>query len=69
MTAVVGDKGGSDRASFLSCAAASNGENILSVTFDPAALTVYAAFEEGRNATHVPACCSSYVRIDMSQWF
>eukprot|EP00048_Salpingoeca_helianthica_P015744 m.228380 g.228380 ORF g.228380 m.228380 type:complete len:489 (-) comp17465_c0_seq1:28-1494(-) len=69
ITAVVGDKGGSSRESFLSCAAASKGENILSVTFDPAARTVYVAFEEGRAAAHVPACCGAYVQLDLTPWF
>jgi hypothetical protein len=69
MTAVVGDKGGSSRESFVSCEKAANGENILSVTFDPAGQTVYVAFEEGRDATHVPACCGSYVQINLTQWF
>jgi hypothetical protein len=69
LTAIVGDKGGSDRASFLSCAHAADGENILSVTFDPAALQIHAAFEEGRGAAHMPACCNNYVRISLAQFF
>ncbi len=69
LTAIVGDKGGSDRASFLSCAHAAGGENILSVTFDPVALQIHAAFEEGRGAAHVPACCNSYVRISLAPFF
>lgn len=68
LTAIVGDKGASTRESFLSCAQAAGGINILSVTYHPGSLTAYAAFEEGRDAQHVPACCGSYVRMDLSQW-
>lgn len=37
LTAIVGDKGGSTRESFLSCKDASSGINILSTTFKPSA--------------------------------
>jgi hypothetical protein len=37
LTAIVGDKGGSERASFLTCAHAAQGENIISATFVPSA--------------------------------
>ena len=45
------------------------GENILSVTYDPNALTIYAAFEDGTGESRVPACCNGYIEIDMAQWF
>lgn len=35
LTAIVGDKGGSSRESFLSCANATGGENIISATYNP----------------------------------
>lgn len=75
VTSIPGDKGGSSRESFLSCANAVKGENIISVTFKPTAGTqgvgalMYIAFEEGRGSSHVPACCGTYIRIDLSQWF
>ena len=45
------------------------GENILSVTYDPSRLTVYAAFEDGAGEAWVPAACNGYVEIDLKQWF
>lgn len=45
------------------------GANILSVTYDPAELTLYAAFEDGTGDDWVPAACNGYIKIDMKQWF
>lgn len=45
------------------------GANIMSITYDPAAYTLYAAFEDGAGAAWVPAACNGYIKIDMSQWF
>ena len=45
------------------------GINVLSVTYDPVARTVYAAFEDGTGDSWVPAACNPYVQIDMKQWF
>mmetsp|Transcript_19427 Transcript_19427/g.27920 ORF Transcript_19427/g.27920 Transcript_19427/m.27920 type:complete len:498 (+) Transcript_19427:40-1533(+) len=45
------------------------GINVLSVTYDPARLTLYAAFEDGTGEGWVPAACNGYIEIDMSQWF
>eukprot|EP01013_Petalomonas_cantuscygni_P027614 TRINITY_DN506_c0_g1_i1.p1 TRINITY_DN506_c0_g1~~TRINITY_DN506_c0_g1_i1.p1 ORF type:complete len:513 (-),score=123.05 TRINITY_DN506_c0_g1_i1:1896-3434(-) len=71
LTAVPGDKGGEDRSSFVTCSGptAVKGSNILSVTFVPAEARMYVAFEEGRGAAHVPACCGSYVAVDMKPFF
>ena len=70
VTAVAGDKGGSDRASFVQCGAESvHGANIISATFHPAKQVMYVAFEDGHGAQHVPACCNNYVRLDMSKWW
>lgn len=44
------------------------GENIMSVTYDPTARTLYTAFEDGTGDNWVPAACNAYVKIDMTQW-
>ena len=41
----------------------------MSITYDPAAHTLYAAFEDGAGTAWVPAACNGYIKIDMSQWF
>eukprot|EP01147_Barroeca_monosierra_P001154 gene1154-4373_t len=72
LTAIVGDKGGSTRESFLSCKDASSGINILSTTFKPSAAgagTMYVAYENGHADTHVPACCNNYIKFEMDQFF
>jgi len=72
LTAIVGDKGGSSRSSFLTCDHAAQGENIISATFVPSVHgdgVMYLAFENGHNTTHVPACCNNYVKIPMAQFF
>lgn len=69
MTAVVGDKGGSRVPSFVSCANALKGENILSVTFQPAKSTIYLAYEDGTGDSFVPAACNTYVAMDLSPFF
>ena len=45
------------------------GDNILSVTFEPGAQTLYAAFEDKAGEDWIPAACNPYVKIDLSQWF
>ncbi|EGD76165.1 hypothetical protein PTSG_00872 [Salpingoeca rosetta] len=72
LTAVVGDKGGSSRDSFLSCQNAAQGSNIISATFKPSTTghaTMYLAFENGHKDQHVPACCNNYIKFDMNQFF
>lgn len=69
LTALVGDKGGSEPAAFLSCDKAKSGINVLSVTFVPQELRMFLAFEEGRHDKHVPACCGYYVNMTLSEWF
>ena len=51
------------------CTVFLSGINVLSVTYDPVAKTVYAAFEDGTGDSWVPAACNTYVKIDMKQWF
>ena len=66
LTAVVGDKGGSEPSDFLSCLHAKEGSNIVSSMFYPAADMMYLAFENGAYETHSPACCNPYVQLNMS---
>ena len=46
LTAVVGDKGGSDVPSFVTCGteAAENGENVVTAALEPAKQTMYALY-------------------------
>lgn len=30
---------------------------------------MYLAYENGRNASHVPACCNYYVKLSMAEYF
>eukprot|EP01034_Spumella_vulgaris_P024804 gene24804-31185_t len=68
MTAIVGHKS-SDL--FYECQAPyDTGSNILSVTYDPAALIAYTAWENHNpNEEWVPAACNTYLKIDLKQWF
>ena len=52
---------------YLHCINQAN--NIMSITYDPSALTLYTAFEDGEGEDWVPAACNGYVKIDMAQWF
>jgi len=69
ITALVGDKGGKTPDTFTTCEKASSGSNIISVTYNPSASIMYVAFENGKDATHLPACCNYYVKFDMTKWF
>lgn len=70
VTSLIGIKGdGSDEAS-CDPALYAKGENILSVTFEPGAQILYAAFDDNlADGTWIPAACNPYVKIDLSQWF
>eukprot|EP01100_Stratorugosa_tubuloviscum_P012094 TRINITY_DN557_c0_g1_i1.p1 TRINITY_DN557_c0_g1~~TRINITY_DN557_c0_g1_i1.p1 ORF type:complete len:525 (-),score=215.46 TRINITY_DN557_c0_g1_i1:25-1539(-) len=68
ITSILGDKG----PDFFSCENNKGGINILSVTYDPNNLEMYVAFEQGGVGTPSvwkPACCGTYVHIDMKSWF
>mmetsp|Transcript_57157 Transcript_57157/g.134534 ORF Transcript_57157/g.134534 Transcript_57157/m.134534 type:complete len:492 (-) Transcript_57157:53-1528(-) len=67
MTKLVGDKGGSDRQSFLHCVKG-KGSTILSVAMDPSNMTMAVAFEQGAGADRWAACCANYVVLDMKTW-
>jgi len=66
ITAVVGTKGDD----FYNCGGFPHGgENVLSVAFDPESLVLYSAWEAGSGDKWIPAACSTYVRLDMKQYF
>ena len=66
ITSLVGQKG----PDYTVCAAPyTGGSNVLSVGFAPAAQTLFAAWEDGANATWTPAACSPYVTLNFSGWF
>jgi hypothetical protein len=47
-----------------------DGENVLSVTFDPQELLAYAAWENGAGEDGwVPAACNTYLKIDFKELF
>ncbi|EDQ87662.1 uncharacterized protein MONBRDRAFT_33219 [Monosiga brevicollis MX1] len=70
LTAIVGDKGPSKRADFLTCDHAQEGSNIVSATFLPYPNNVmYVAYESGSGDQHRPACCNGYLRFNMSDYF
>ncbi len=45
--------------------------NVLSAAFAPVpdAGVMYAAWEVGTGTAWLPACCSTYVKIDLAQWW
>eukprot|EP01042_Synura_sphagnicola_P010829 gene10829-13868_t len=42
---------------------------ILSVTYDPAEVIAYTAWENGHESTWKPAACNTYLAIDLKPWF
>jgi hypothetical protein len=66
ITAVVGDKG---HATPYACQDTPTGSNVLSVAYDPANLVMAAAWERNTGTTWRPACCSTYLQLDMKRWF
>jgi hypothetical protein len=73
ITSVVGYKSrrGEDLDSFYNCSGAetSAGNNVISAAYQPGTLQMYVAWEDGFGDSHVPACCNSYVHVDMTTWF
>jgi hypothetical protein len=69
ITAMVGDKGEDDmsrcRPPYDEAA------NVLSITYDPSALHMYIAWENGRRSdgSWSPAACNTYVKLDMTEFF
>ena len=71
ITALVAGRGGQyDTAHPYNCSPPHDGaSNVLSVAYDPAALTAYVAWESGTGEDWVPAACNTYVAIDLKEWF
>lgn len=65
LTAVVGDKGHE----MTTCLNSTNGTNVLSVAFAPSEAVMAVAWERGVGDAWRPACCSSYLVLNMSSWF
>jgi len=66
ITAIAADKGS---ATPYHCSNTTAGSNILSVTYHPSTLQLFAAWEDGTENTWRPACCNTYVQLDMTKWF
>lgn len=66
MTAIVGKK---NDEMYVCQPPYDKGSNVLSVTFDPAKLVLYSAWENGKDATWTPAACNTYVKVDMTPFF
>lgn len=71
LTALVGQKG----PDYAACSPPfKGGSNVLSVAFDPTALTAYAAWEDGAGfgtspGNWRPAACNAYLQLDLATWF
>ena len=65
ITSLVGQKG----SDYYHCNPGTGGSNVLSVAYFPAGQKLWAAWEDGQNATWTPAACAAYVEIDFSRWF
>jgi len=66
IVATLGQKGGD----YYSCHQDfSDGSNIMSIFFAPHDRVMYVAFEEGTGNTWRPACCNTYVRLNMTATF
>ena len=66
IVATLGQKGGD----YYSCDQDfSDGSNIMSIFFAPHDRVMYVAFEEGTGRTWRPACCNTYVRLNMTTVF
>lgn len=66
ITAIVSDK---DNDHVYDCLGGEDGWNILSVTFEPSALNMFAAWENGVEENYLCASCNTYLKFDMSKWF
>jgi hypothetical protein len=64
LTAVLGAKGDP-----YDCTNMAAGSNILSVAFGASDRVVAAAWESNHGAAWRPAACSTYVVLDLNQWF
>lgn len=66
ITAIAGDKGPDPS----KCQDSSTyGSNVLSVTYQPQDLILYVAWERGSGDGWRPAACSTYVKLELKDWF
>lgn len=66
MTAIMGAK---EHRNYYSCKEGPKGSNVISVTYYPKDLKMWAAFEYGYKDTFRSACCGVYIKIDLKPWF
>jgi len=66
MTAIMGAK---QHRNYYSCADGPKGSNVVSATYYPKDLVMWAAFEYGSKDTFRSACCGVYVKVDLKPWF
>jgi len=68
LTSILGDKNGEN---FFQCSGGPTGINILSVTYHPmaGAGTIYVAWGKGAGPTWRAACCGTYLKLNMAQWW
>lgn len=65
ITSILGDKGND----WFHCPDKAIGGNVLSVTYNPAASRLFVAFEHGTGETWRPACCGTYVQMELAPYF
>ena len=64
ITAIIAQKG----RNVYQCQNTNSGSNVLSVSYYPKKLFAYAAWENGSGDSWRPACCNTYVGIDLNEW-
>ncbi|XP_065888918.1 uncharacterized protein [Dysidea avara] len=67
ITSIAGDKG----KHAYSCEDNTDGSNVISVTFQPhtSKSILYAAWESGSGDKWRPGVCSTYIKLEMTDWF
>jgi len=68
LTSILGSKNGEN---FFQCPNGPSGKNILSVTYHPmpGAGTAYVAWSKGSASSWRPACCGTYLKLALAQWW
>eukprot|EP01112_Ceratiomyxa_fruticulosa_P004230 TRINITY_DN1466_c0_g1_i2.p1 TRINITY_DN1466_c0_g1~~TRINITY_DN1466_c0_g1_i2.p1 ORF type:complete len:245 (+),score=48.34 TRINITY_DN1466_c0_g1_i2:253-987(+) len=66
VTSILGKKGTED---YFDCSKIQNAANVMSVTYAPLSNVAYVAYEDGLGSARVPACCSTYIEIDLANFF
>eukprot|EP00118_Oscarella_pearsei_P024914 m.307108 g.307108 ORF g.307108 m.307108 type:complete len:499 (+) comp41908_c0_seq1:30-1526(+) len=65
ITSIVADKGKHP----YDCMDNTDGSNVLSVTYDPGDKVMYTAWESDSGKNWRPACCSTYIKMNMTSLF